>query len=55
MITNGVIAGSAGDGNYTINVHVTDLNVTKQFRVKGETHVGGLMLRLVEEIGKCIL
>lgn len=52
-MANGVIVGGTGtDGSWMINVHVTDLNVTRQFRVRGDTHIGGLMLRMVEDIGK---
>lgn len=41
-----------GDGSWTLRVLVTDLNVEKTLRVKGDTHIGGVMLNLVEEIGK---
>lgn len=49
MLANGTIVG---DGSWVLNIHVTDLNMTPQFRVKGDMHIGGVMLRLVEDLGK---
>ena len=45
------------DGSWLLNIRVTDLidgqpDREKSLRVKGDLHVGGLMLRLVELLGK---
>ena len=40
------------DGSWELTITVTDLQVEKRLRVKGELHIGGLMLKLVEELGK---
>ena len=39
------------DGSWELTVFVTDVDVEKTLRVKGDLHVGGLMLRLVEGLG----
>lgn len=49
MMTNGFIIG---DGSWTLRVFVTDLNIERSLRVKGDLHIGGVMLRLVEDLGK---
>lgn len=49
MLSNGTVVG---DGSWVLNIHITDLNMTRQFRVKGDMHIGGVMLRLVEDLGK---
>ncbi len=41
-----------GDGTWNLAVFVTDLQVERTLRVRGDTHVGGLMIRLVDELGK---
>ncbi|XP_050404891.1 fermitin family homolog 2 [Patella vulgata] len=38
------------DGSWTLQITVTDLQVEKVLRVKGDEHVGGVMLRLVEAL-----
>lgn len=43
---------SLGDGTWELRVYVTDLNVERTLRVKSDLHIGGVMLRLVEELGK---
>jgi len=45
----------SSSGNWLLRVHVTDLNITRDFRVSGDLHIGGLMLKIVEEIGMYIL
>ena len=46
-------AGQAvGDGTWTLAVFVTDLQVEKTLRVRGDLHIGGAMIRLVDELGK---
>lgn len=39
-----------GDGSWELHVHVTDLQVERILRVKSDMHIGGVMLRLVEEL-----
>ena len=43
------------DGSWELTVIVTDLAVEKSLRVKGDLHIGGVMLRLVEALGKSYL
>ncbi|KRX89776.1 Uncharacterized protein T4E_12188 [Trichinella pseudospiralis] len=47
MMSNGPIVG---DGTWVLTIYVTDLNIRRQFRVKGDMHIGGVMLRLVEDL-----
>lgn len=44
--------GRPVDGSWELNILVTDLQVEIRLRVKGDLHVGGVMLRLVETLGK---
>ncbi|XP_071543601.1 unc-112-related protein isoform X3 [Panulirus ornatus] len=39
-----------GDGSWELHIHVTDLQVERILRVKSDLHIGGVMLRLVEEL-----
>lgn len=48
MIADGYLVG---DGSWELHVLVTDLQVERTLRVKGDLHIGGLMLNLVEELG----
>ncbi len=41
-----------GDGSWNLKIYVTNLNIEKILRVKGDMHIGGVMLKLVEELGK---
>ena len=41
-----------GDGSWTLTVFVTDLQVERNLRVRGDLHIGGVMIRLVDELGK---
>jgi len=43
---------AAADGSWDLTIFVTDLNVEKTVRTRGDLHVGGLMLKLVSSIGK---
>ena len=52
MLSGGV---AVGDGTWTLSVFVTDLQVERQLRVKGDMHIGGCMIRLVDELGKGIV
>jgi hypothetical protein len=47
--TNGFIIG---DGSWNLQIYVSDLQVERTLRVKGDLHIGGVMLRLVEDLGK---
>lgn len=40
------------DGSWNLRILVTDLQVERTLRVKGELHVGGAMLKLVDELGR---
>lgn len=44
--------GHEVDGSWVLRVFVTDLQVERSLRVKGELHIGGVMLRLVEDLGE---
>lgn len=44
--------GCYADGTWELSVHVTDLNRDVTLRVTGEVHIGGVMLKLVEKLGK---
>jgi len=46
MTTDGMV-----DGSWELNIVVTDLQVEKTLRVRGDLHVGGVMLKLVEALG----
>lgn len=43
--------GQTVDGSWELTILVTDMGVQRQLRVRGDMHIGGVMLRLVEEIG----
>ncbi|XP_017778906.1 PREDICTED: unc-112-related protein [Nicrophorus vespilloides] len=47
MLSNGHIIG---DGSWDLKVYVTDLQTERLIRVKGDTHIGGVMLKLVEDL-----
>lgn len=40
------------DGSWELRVLVTDLQVERTLRVKSELHIGGVMIQLVDELGK---
>lgn len=44
--------GCYADGTWELKMHVTDLNRDVSLRVTGEIHVGGVMLKLVEKLGR---
>lgn len=48
MLTHGLI----NDGSWELRIVVTDLKIEKRLRAKGDMHIGGLILKLVEELGK---
>ncbi|CAJ0569841.1 unnamed protein product, partial [Mesorhabditis spiculigera] len=41
----------APDGSWQLSILVTDMNIQRNLYVTGEEHIGGLMLKLVNEIG----
>lgn len=43
------------DGSWQLDITVTDLDVVRTLRVKGDLHIGGVMLQLVEALGKSCL
>ena len=47
-----VADGSRVDGSWELNILVTDLQVEKTLRVMGDLHIGGVMVKLVQELGK---
>ncbi|XP_046402774.1 unc-112-related protein-like isoform X1 [Ischnura elegans] len=47
MMADGYVVG---DGSWNLRVHVTDLQVERTLRVKGDLHIGGVMLKLVEDL-----
>lgn len=49
MMSEGFLVG---DGSWNLRVFVTDLQVERSLRVKGDLHIGGVMLRLVEDLGE---
>ena len=50
-----VIRRGIGDGSWELRILVTDLQVERTIRVHGDLHIGGLMIRLVDELGKTII
>lgn len=51
MIADGYLVG---DGSWELTVFVTDLQVERNLRVRGDMHIGGLMFLLVEELDVAI-
>lgn len=43
-----------GDNTWNLRVFITDLQVEKTLRVRGDLHIGGVMLKLVDP-GLCVL
>ena len=46
---------SMGDGSWELRVRITDLNLDRFLRVKSDLHIGGVMLKLVEDLGEYFL
>ncbi|CAH0383935.1 unnamed protein product [Bemisia tabaci] len=46
-MANGMLVG---DGSWNLKVFVTDLQTERCLRVRGDVHIGGVMLRLAEEL-----
>lgn len=49
MISEGYVIG---DGSWELRICVTDMKVDRTLRVKGDLHIGGVMLKLVEDLGE---
>ncbi|RCN52083.1 hypothetical protein ANCCAN_01871 [Ancylostoma caninum] len=43
---------AASDGSWSLPILVTDMNIQRNLYVRGDLHIGGLMMRLVDEIGE---
>ena len=52
----GVAAGKQqqvyGDGSWQLSIFVTDLQVERSLRVRGDLHIGGVMIKLVDSLGE---
>ena len=56
----GPVAGGAagkqqqvyGDGSWQLSIFVTDLQVERSLRVRGDLHIGGVMIKLVDSLGE---
>ncbi|XP_002741351.1 fermitin family homolog 2-like [Saccoglossus kowalevskii] len=46
--------GKYADGSWELSIYVTDLQCERMLRVKGDMHIGGLMLQLVEDMDVAI-
>lgn len=51
MLADGEIVG---DGSWNLTIYVTDLNEKRTMVVKGDMHIGGVMLKLTESFGKTL-
>ncbi|XP_026314837.1 unc-112-related protein-like [Hyposmocoma kahamanoa] len=49
MLADGEIVG---DGSWNLTIYVTDLSEKRTMVVKGDMHIGGVMLKLTESFGK---
>ena len=49
---NSILGRGIADGSWDLRILVTDLQVERTIRVHGDLHVGGLMIKLVDELGK---
>jgi len=54
---NGAVAGARpgggqvyGDGSWQLTIFVTDLQVERSLRVRGDLHIGGVMIKLVDSL-----
>ena len=41
-----------GDGSWQLSIFVTDLQVGRSLRVRGDLHIGGVMIKLVDSLGE---
>ena len=41
-----------GDGSWQLSIFVTDLQVERSLRVRGDLHIGGVMIKLVDSLGE---
>lgn len=49
MLADGEVVG---DGSWNLTIYVTDLNEKRTMVVKGDMHIGGVMLKLTESFGE---
>nr|NP_001408900.1 unc-112-related protein [Spodoptera frugiperda] len=49
MLADGEVVG---DGSWNLTIYVTDLDEKRTMVVKGDMHIGGVMLKLTESFGK---
>lgn len=54
-MTHLVESDVTNDGSWQISILVTDLNIQRNLYVTGSLHIGGLMLRLVDEVGSSFI
>ncbi|XP_037500718.1 LOW QUALITY PROTEIN: unc-112-related protein-like [Rhipicephalus sanguineus] len=50
QLSNMIADGVKVDGSWELCIHVTDLKLDRKLRVKGDMHIGGVMLQLVESL-----
>jgi len=43
---------AAADGSWDLTIFITDMNVEQTIRTRGDLHVAGLMLKIVNAVGK---
>ena len=55
MTSTYIADGSRVDGSWELNILVTDLQVERTLRVMGDLHIGGVMVKLVQELGMYML
>lgn len=47
-----MLASLTASRTWMLNIYVTDLNVSKSVEVNGQTHLGQVILDLVEKLGE---
>lgn len=55
QLNNMIAEGVKVDGSWELCIHVTDLKLDRKLRVKGDMHIGGVMLQLVESLSELFL
>lgn len=51
-MANAKLASLSATRKFNLNIHVTDLQTQKTIEVDQESHVGHVMLEIVEKLGK---
>lgn len=49
-----MLASLTASRSWTLSIYVTDLNVSKTIEVNGQTHLGQVILDLVEKLGEVL-